>query len=93
MSRKSSAPPYFFCPWELVDASALQALQRGDASPEQQRRALDWVINSASRYYDISFQPGQPDAGHFMEGRRFVGGEVVKLLRINTAAFLKEKND
>jgi hypothetical protein len=83
-------PPYFSCPWEPADASALQALQQGEASPEQQRRALDWVIKIACGTYNTSFYPGQPDASAFAEGRRFVGTEIVKLLIVVPRAFTKE---
>ena len=32
----SKAPPHFDAPWEIADAGAIQALARGDASPEMQ---------------------------------------------------------
>ena len=88
---KKAVPPYFAAPWEVADASAFQALQRGDAAPEQQKRALDWLILVGAATYNITFHPGMPDASAFAEGRRFVGSEVVKLLAINTAAFASVK--
>lgn len=88
MSNK--APPYFRADWAPADASAMQALQRGDATPEQQRRALDWIIKVGAATYNTSFQPGAPDATAFAEGRRFVGTEIIKLLMVNPKAFTKE---
>lgn len=88
---KKAIPPFFAAPWEVADASAFQALQRGDASPEQQKRALDWLIRVGAATYNTTFFPGAPDASAFAEGRRFVGTEIVKLLAINTSAFIKDK--
>ena len=88
---KKAVPPFFAAPWEVADASAFQALQRGDASPEQQQRALDWLIKVGAATYNATFFPGAPDASAFAEGRRFVGLEVVKLLSVNPQAFIKDK--
>lgn len=81
----SSTPVCFQAPWDYPDAAALQALALGEASPEQQRRALDWIIKSAAGTYQTSFIPGAPDASAFSEGRRFVGLQLVKLLSLNLA--------
>lgn len=68
--------------YELADVSALQALQRGEASAEQQRRALKWLIGPACGAYDMSYRPGEDGRRDtdFAEGRRFVGLQIVKLL-------------
>lgn len=69
-------------PWDLPDASALQALLRGDANEQQQKRALDWIIKSACGTYDLDYRPDAREHA-FVSGRRFVGLEIVKLLHIN----------
>lgn len=92
MTARKQTPPYFAAPWEPVDASSLQALARGDATPEQQKRALAWVINSAAGTYQTTFHPGEPDASSFAEGRRFVGLQCVKLLALNLNAIVKAKD-
>lgn len=69
--------------WDLPDASALQALQRGDATPEQQARALKWVVESAAGTYEHMFVPGAQDQTTYLEGRRSVGLQIVKLLRVD----------
>lgn len=81
-----SGPVCFQAPWDYPDAAALQALARGEARPDQQRRALDWVVKTAAGTYQTSFVPGAPDASAFAEGRRFVGLQVVKLLSLNLEA-------
>src|SRR5579872_6352550 len=78
--------------WEQADAASIQALNRGDASPEQQRRALAWLINTACGTYDLSFRPDSERATSFAEGKRFVGLELVKLLKLNLARLRKDQN-
>jgi hypothetical protein len=81
-------------PWQPVqptvhDCAALQALQMGKATPDQQKAALDWFINTASRYYDLSYRPGGHEGDRdtaFAEGRRFPGQQTVKMLKINVNA-------
>lgn len=82
-------PPFFQAPYEIADAGAIQALARGDASADQQQRALAWVIHSACATYQTSFQPGQADATAFMEGRRFAGEQIVKLTKISLPNLIK----
>lgn len=87
MAREPKAPPaYLPAPWTDADVAALQALQRGDATAEQQQRALRWVVDVAAATYDMAYRPGGQDGERetcFAEGRRFVGNQIVKLLRLN----------
>jgi len=71
--------------YEDADIAAWQAIARGAATPDQQKRALTWLIEKAAGTYDLSFRPG-PQEGErdtvFAEGRRFVGLQIVKLLKL-----------
>lgn len=81
-------------PWEPADASALQALNAGTADKNQQKRALDWIIDHGAATYDLSYRPGvagERDTS-FAEGRRFVGLQIVKLLKINVGLLVEKKN-
>ena len=79
--------------WELADAGALQALMRGDASKDQQMRALKWVIETAAGAYDMSFRPGDSSREtDFAEGRRFVGLQIVKLVKMNLSELRRKEN-
>jgi hypothetical protein len=69
-------------PYELADASALQALQTGTADAGQQRRALDWIINHAAATYDLAYRPESARDTDFMLGRVFVGQQIVKMLKL-----------
>lgn len=70
--------------YEPADAYAMAALARGEANVDQQRRALDWIINNAAATYDMSFSPDNPSLTAFAEGRRFVGNQIVKLMKLDT---------
>ena len=83
MDREKPAP-WKSCDWEVADAAAIQALVRGDATPEQQQRAIGWIIKTASGYYDDSYRPG-PDgdrATNYALGRSYVGRMIVTLGKI-----------
>lgn len=86
---KRAHEPWKPCPWEISDAGALQALERGDASADAQKRALDWIIRSAAGTYEPSYL-GKTDDAIFAEGRRFVGLSIVKMLRINLSAMRRK---
>jgi len=73
--------------WDKPDAAAFQALARGEASPDQQKRALRFLVENIAGYYDISFRPESDRVSAFAEGKRFVGQQVVKLIALNMGAF------
>jgi len=86
--------PWKPAPYEIADAAAFQALQRGEASAEQQRRALRWLINECCGTYDLSYRPGGPDGARdtdMAEGKRWVGLQVVKLLNNSTAVMRRKE--
>lgn len=82
--------------YELADAGSLQALMRGDATKEQQQRALKFVIENICGTYDVSYRPGGEDGRRdtdFAEGRRFPGLQIVKFLKLNLSVLRKENNN
>lgn len=74
--------PYQPAAYQKADVAAIQGLLRGDASPEQQVRAIMWIINSAAVTYDMSARPSDPYGTYFAEGRRAVGNQIVKLTKL-----------
>lgn len=89
--KKPASQPYIPPAWEPADVSALQALQRGDATSDQQKRALDYIITLAGTY-DLSYRPDSDRDTTFAEGKRFVGLQIVKALHINLAAIRQAKS-
>lgn len=80
--------------WEIPDAKALQCLHDGTATPEQQKRALNVIVEKICLTYDLSFRPGGQEAERdtaFAEGKRYVGLQIVKLLKLNLSAFTKKE--
>ena len=76
---------YHPAPWQDHEAAAIQGLFNGNASPDQQRAALKWILDGACATYDLSYRPGEGGERDtaFAEGRRFVGLQIVKLSRLN----------
>jgi hypothetical protein len=87
-----AAEPWKPTEWEPADAAAIQALVRGDASPEQQRRAVDYIINDIARTYDMSYRPNSERDTTFAEGKRYVGAQIVKAINLNLAAIRQAKS-
>lgn len=66
-------------------------------TPAEVKRALDWIIHAAARTYDngtaASLDANDPHGriGAFVDGCRFVGTQIVKLMRIKPALLEKDK--
>ena len=89
MTTKVKIPPHFRCDWDIPTASAIQALIKGEATPDQQRGAMHWLINQACGTYNISFSEIGDRETCFAEGRRFVGTNIVKLNTLSINALRK----
>lgn len=76
-------------PWDNADAYAIQALERGEATPEQQQRALRWIVDRACGTYDFPDKPDHDRLCAIFDGRRFAGLQIVKLIKINLALMKK----
>lgn len=83
--------PWKPAPFDPADAEAFQALSRGNATGAQQKRALDWLVKSACRTYDLSYRPGEDGRRDtdFAEGQRSIGLQVVKLLNLKIGLLTK----
>ena len=86
VKREIWHPPQY----DKDDIRAIQALAQGKAGEGDQRRALDWIINTAAGTYDEPFRPAQSDVVHYMLGRRSVGLAVVKLTKLKPEVFDNE---
>jgi hypothetical protein len=93
---KDKNNPWSPAEYDLADAGAIQALIRGDASPEQQQRAVKWIIESAAGTYDQTYWPGGEEGRRntdFAEGKRFVGNSIVKLSKLNLSSLRGKGNE
>lgn len=75
-----------------AQAGALQALARGQASEHQQRVAYDWLLREAAGIGAQSFRAGDSHATAFMEGRRFVGAQMVAVTMIDIEKLKDDTN-
>lgn len=69
--------------FSIADAHAIQALMRGEASKEQQLRAIEWILNVGSKVYDEQYFDLQRDTD-FALGKRFVGQLILLLSKLDT---------
>ncbi|CAB5220585.1 hypothetical protein UFOVP241_4 [uncultured Caudovirales phage] len=83
--------PHIPPPYEAADASAIQALQLGQATPDQQVRALKWIIERGAGAYEFNFYPSDRETA-FALGRAFVGQQLVKLLKLNVSSLRRQEN-
>lgn len=81
--------PHIPAAYELPDAAAIQALHRGDATADQQKRALRWLIEQASGTYEFQFYPSDRETA-FALGRGFVGQQIVKLVKLDLISLRRQ---
>lgn len=72
-------------PWQFVEptldeARALKAVAVGEATSEQQKKALSWIIHRACGATLDTFAPGQPDVAAYRQGRRAVAVLITQVL-------------
>lgn len=69
--------------WPVSTVAAIKAVGKGEARPEQQIAALNFIIEAMAGTYDLSFRPddrgGDRDTA-FAEGRRFVGLQLRRVI-------------
>lgn len=78
MQVAARSKPYTPVPYEAKHVRLIQALQRGDATPQMQRDALKWIIESVSAAYDMPYYESDRDTA-FACGRQYVGKQLVKM--------------
>ncbi len=80
-------PAKLFEPWappilELVEVAAIQAVAKGNASAEQQMRAMRVIVEKICRRYDMPYCPGAAGERdtNFALGRMSAGTSLTSLL-------------
>lgn len=74
--------------WTIPEASAIQAIIRGDPTRDQCKRFVAWM-EKASMLYAQSYSPLSDRDSVFAEGRRFVGRWFVILSKLNLGKFTR----
>ena len=95
-SKLPISAPYAPAPFSTPVAIALKNLQQGQATPDEQKMALTWIINIGARNYDMSYRPGGLEGDRdscFAEGKRFVGSQIIKLLNTPLGVLKQQVGD
>lgn len=81
---KPELRPWFPYKWErqLSAVYALKALQTGEATKDQQQVALDFLIKNLCGTYEMTYMPDSQRDSDFAEGKRWVGNQMIKLLKL-----------
>lgn len=62
-------------------AAAIKAVAKGNASPDQQKTALLWIMDDACGTWMDAIQPGHPDVTAYLTGRKSVALQISTVLR------------
>lgn len=82
MKKPPVVEPWHPAPYVDADTYAIKALASGVANEGQQKRALEWIINTLCATYDLSYRPGSDRDTAFAEGKRHVGLQLVKQVKL-----------
>jgi hypothetical protein len=77
----------------LVEARALNAFAKGDASPEHQKIAFNWILLGPCRAGKEVHVPGQPDSTQYLAGRLSVSLQIGWVLGQSVDAFRTAEED
>lgn len=95
MTKPKAPPSAAFAPadYHPADVSSIQALHRGEATPDQQKQALAFIVGTIAEKDGLSWRPGADGAWQtaFAEGRRFVGLQIVKMLNMSLRDLVKKE--
>lgn len=91
MTRARRGPVSVPANYDLIQqVSALQALNRGEATADQQHRALKYIIEQIAITDESTYRTDPYDHA-FCSGRRAVGLKIRELLEVDLAALNRKK--
>ena len=83
--------PHLAAPLDRSIAASIKALAKGEAAPEQQRLALNWIISECAGTYESVYFPESVRQSDFASGKRFVGNQIVGIVNMPMALFDQKK--
>lgn len=72
------------------EVRALRACYAGEATPHEQKLVLKVIISKFTRVHDLLYIPGDTHASTFIQGRAFVGANILKILKLPIGALIQE---
>lgn len=85
--------PWLPAAYTIPEVAAIQALMRGEATPEQQTRALKWIVEQAASTYDSTYWPDSESDRNYAQGKRHVGLNIVKMTKLDLGVLKKREDD
>ena len=84
-------------PWAPTRVSvpviyALQRMEKGEASAQDQTAVLKWITRDLCGIGDLSYRPESARETDFAEGKRFCGLQIERYIGINLKLYLEEEN-
>lgn len=73
---KKLAPHWCRCEVSYQEAMAIKAMAANNASPDQQKLFMEWIVSRAANVLSIAFDPDNDRASAFESGRRYVGLKI-----------------
>lgn len=85
LAPRQVVPAWLAPPVTKAEASAIRALAKGEADEVQQKRALQWIVQSAANIGDLPYRPGTDGDREtvFACGRQFVGLQITRLVNMS----------
>jgi hypothetical protein len=93
MARTPKRSPTDYAIPTLVEARAVHAFAKGDATPEQQKAMFRWLLHGACGAGNEVLVPGQPDVTTYLAGRRSVSLQIGWVLAQPPDVFRKDEID
>ena len=90
MKNKPAPAPWAEPLFEKADVIAIQRVAAGNGEASHQQRVIDILVNKIAETYNLSFRPdddGGERATAFAEGKRYVGSQLVKLMKANPSNY------
>lgn len=69
--------------FEIRGAYDVQAMANGNASPEQQKAALRFIVENLSGAYGLTFDAKSERQDCYNQGRRHVGLSIIQITKLN----------
>jgi len=82
--RSTAGPPTQFPNPSLAEARALHALVKGEATPQQQKIAWNFIVLGACGAGRDTFVSGHADVSAYLAGRRSVAVQLSAILERRT---------
>ena len=83
---RDASAPHRPAGYTAAEMMAIKMLAVGEATKDQQVRALAWIIEKAACTHDVSYRPGGIEgqrATDFAEGKAYVGRQIIKLIKVD----------